>query len=117
MGTVLANATPARSFEGELMSISRYGLRRHSLKTLLAAVVMAGAPAFLYAADAAPAPATPAAATPAPAAPAAAPAEPAPEAVNKGKVSLSLGVDFVTEYFFRGISQENQGAIVQPYAT
>ena len=94
------------------MSTSRNGLRRHSLKALLAAALMAGAPAFLYAADAP-------AATPAPvvASAAAAPAEPAPEAVNKGKVSLSLGVDFVTEYFFRGIAQENQGLIVQPYAT
>lgn len=97
--------------EGELMSISCNGLRRHSLKALLAVAMLAGAPAFLHAADAPAAAAAPAEA-PAPAAEA-----PAVEPVNKGKVSLSLGVDFVTEYFFRGIAQENQGIIVQPYAT
>lgn len=33
------------------------------------------------------------------------------------KLSLSGGVDFTTHYFFRGILQENQDLIVQPYAT
>jgi hypothetical protein len=32
-------------------------------------------------------------------------------------LSLEGGVDFTTHYFFRGILQENQGAIVQPYAS
>lgn len=41
--------------------------------------------------------------------------EPAP--VNTGKVSWTLGVDVVSEYWFRGIAQENQGWIVQPYAS
>jgi hypothetical protein len=31
--------------------------------------------------------------------------------------SLSAGVEVVSSYFFRGIPQENQGAIVQPYVT
>jgi hypothetical protein len=31
--------------------------------------------------------------------------------------SFTLGVDFTTDYYFRGIAQENQGFIAQPYAT
>ena len=31
-------------------------------------------------------------------------------------LSVSAGVDFATQYFFRGIFQENQGSIVQPWA-
>jgi hypothetical protein len=34
---------------------------------------------------------------------------------NTGAVSFSAGVDFWTHYFFRGILQENQGVITQPY--
>ncbi|NJL31361.1 MAG: hypothetical protein HC898_06870 [Phycisphaerales bacterium] len=37
-------------------------------------------------------------------------------AVNAGKVSVTLGVDWVTQYFFRGINQNNNGIIIQPYA-
>ncbi|MEX1017251.1 MAG: TorF family putative porin [Phycisphaeraceae bacterium] len=37
-------------------------------------------------------------------------------AVNTGAISLELGADVVTEYWFRGIGQENQGFIFQPYA-
>lgn len=48
-----------------------------------------------------------------PAAPAAPAAEPA---MNNSKLSLTVGVDFYTHYFFRGILQENQGFIAQPYA-
>lgn len=36
--------------------------------------------------------------------------------VNSGNVSLTIGTDFTTEYIFRGIPQENQGLIMQPYA-
>lgn len=45
-------------------------------------------------------------------------AEEAPEVepVNKGRVSLSAGFDITTAYYFRGIPQENQGFIFQPYA-
>lgn len=39
-----------------------------------------------------------------------------PVAVNNGSVSLNLGVDWTTEYWFRGIGQQNEGIIVQPYA-
>lgn len=39
----------------------------------------------------------------------------AAEEPNKGKISLSAGVDFPTAYFFRGILQENGGFIAQPY--
>ncbi len=35
--------------------------------------------------------------------------------VNTGNVSFNLGADIVTEYWFRGIGQENQGLILQPY--
>lgn len=35
--------------------------------------------------------------------------------VNTGNVSLTAGADVVTEYWFRGIGQENSGLIVQPY--
>ncbi|MFQ5803918.1 MAG: hypothetical protein ACE5JQ_13565 [Candidatus Methylomirabilales bacterium] len=34
---------------------------------------------------------------------------------NKGRISLSAGVDFPTAYFFRGILQEDGGFIAQPY--
>ena len=34
---------------------------------------------------------------------------------NKGKISLSAGVDFPTAYFFRGILQEDGGFFAQPY--
>lgn len=35
---------------------------------------------------------------------------------NKGRISLGAGVDFTTAYFFRGILQEKDGFIAQPYA-
>jgi hypothetical protein len=34
---------------------------------------------------------------------------------NTGRVSLGMGVDITTHYFFRGILQEDQDYIVQPY--
>ena len=34
---------------------------------------------------------------------------------NTGNISLSAGFDVTTEYLFRGIFQEDQGAIVQPW--
>lgn len=54
--------------------------------------------------------------TPAP--PATAPAPPAPEAAkapNTGRVSISAGVDWTSAYFFRGIKQETEDLILQPY--
>lgn len=39
----------------------------------------------------------------------------AAEEPNKGRISLSAGVDFTTAYFFRGILQEDGGFIAQPY--
>jgi hypothetical protein len=38
------------------------------------------------------------------------------EAGLLSQVSGGIGVDFTTEYYFRGIAQENQGFIAQPYA-
>lgn len=38
-----------------------------------------------------------------------------PPATNNGKVALSVGSDFTTAYFFRGILQERDGFIWQPY--
>ncbi len=35
---------------------------------------------------------------------------------NTGKLSLEAGVDVVTQYIFRGYSQENEGIIAQPWA-
>ncbi len=34
---------------------------------------------------------------------------------NTGSVSTTLGVDVATGYWFRGMGQENQGVIIQPY--
>jgi hypothetical protein len=34
---------------------------------------------------------------------------------NTGRVALGMGVDFTTHYFFRGILQEDQDYIIQPY--
>jgi hypothetical protein len=34
---------------------------------------------------------------------------------NTGRVSLSMGMDWTTHYFFRGILQEDQDYILQPY--
>ena len=35
---------------------------------------------------------------------------------NTGKVTFTTGVDFTSAYFFRGIRQEREGFITQPYA-
>ncbi len=35
--------------------------------------------------------------------------------VNTGKVAWSTGFDLVTEYWYRGIGQENEGLILQPW--
>jgi len=35
--------------------------------------------------------------------------------VNTGKVAFSTGFDVTTEYWFRGLGQENQGLILQPW--
>ena len=46
-----------------------------------------------------------------------APAPPAPEAKpNTGRVSLSAGIDWTTDYYFRGILQEDDDYIFQPMA-
>lgn len=43
-------------------------------------------------------------------------ADPAqPQPLNQGSVSLSAGVDFTNAYFFRGLFQEDQGFICQPW--
>jgi hypothetical protein len=34
---------------------------------------------------------------------------------NTGRISISAGVDFPTDYYFRGIIQETRGYIIQPY--
>ncbi len=39
----------------------------------------------------------------------------AQEGPNQGKVSASAGVDVTNAYFYRGLFQENQGVIVQPW--
>lgn len=53
---------------------------------------------------------------PAPAEPPTAPAAPAPPAgPNTGRISLSAGLDVPTDYYFRGIVQETEDYILQPY--
>ena len=37
-------------------------------------------------------------------------------ATNEGRISLDVGVDFATDYYFRGIIQETDDSIIQPYA-
>jgi hypothetical protein len=51
-------------------------------------------------------------------APAAPPTAPAAEekSPNTGRIALSGGVDYTTDYYFRGILQEDSDWIVQPYA-
>ena len=56
----------------------------------------------------------PATTTPAAPAPEAKPAEEV-TAPNTGRVSISAGVDWTSAYFFRGIKQETQDLILQPY--
>jgi hypothetical protein len=45
------------------------------------------------------------------------PAGAAEEPGNTGRIALNLGVDWVTEYFFRGIAQQVGGANFQPYGS
>lgn len=35
---------------------------------------------------------------------------------NEGRISLDVGVDFATDYYFRGIVQATDGSIIQPHA-
>jgi hypothetical protein len=56
----------------------------------------------------------PATTTPAAPAPEAKPAEEV-TAPNTGRVSISAGVDWTSAYFFRGIKQETEDLILQPY--
>jgi hypothetical protein len=39
----------------------------------------------------------------------------APAGPNTGRISISGGVDFPTDYYFRGIVQETEDTIMQPY--
>ena len=73
---------------------------------LALSVVLAAAPVFAQTTPAPTAPATPAAE-----------AKPAEEAKgpNTGRVSISAGVDWTSAYFFRGIKQETEDLILQPY--
>jgi hypothetical protein len=75
------------------------------LVVLASATLAASSPALAQVTTPASEPAT---------APAAPPAE--DKAPNTGRISLSAGVDYTTHYYFRGILQEDQDWIVQPYA-
>ena len=37
------------------------------------------------------------------------------EGPNQGRVSVSIGFDVTTQYMFRGIFQDDQGFIIQPW--
>jgi hypothetical protein len=43
--------------------------------------------------------------------------EKAEDKVNTGRISLNVGVDWVSEYFFRGIAQQVGGVNFQPYGS
>jgi hypothetical protein len=83
-------------------------------RTCVAASALAIATALLAVGTAA-AQAPPSAQPPAPAAPPTAAPAPEPKGPNTGRVSLSAGVDWTTDYYFRGIVQETEDAIIQPY--
>lgn len=82
----------------------RHGYRSRCFRSLTAAAAMLLGTGYAMAQEAAPAA--------------------APEAVvlveedsvNNGRISLSGGVDFTTQYIFRGILQEDSGFIAQPWA-
>jgi hypothetical protein len=76
-------------------------------KSLLLTLCLATAPVAAWGEEAAPAGTVEAGSD------AATTAEPPP--TNNGKVSFSIGSDFTTAYFFRGILQERNGFIWQPY--
>src|SRR5262245_4762556 len=38
-----------------------------------------------------------------------------PKGPNTGRVSISAGIDFPSDYYFRGILQEDENYIIQPY--
>jgi hypothetical protein len=79
---------------------------KHILRTVVA-LGLAAAPSLSQPAFAQTPPSPPStAATPAPKAPAPAPAK---------KVTLTVGTDVTSAYLFRGILQDDQGSIVQPY--
>ncbi len=84
---------------------------------VLAALLLLGPRSVMAQTDIAqtqPAPAQPAPAQPAEGKPAEAKPEEA-KGPNTGRVSLSAGIDFPTDYYFRGIFQEDQSYIIQPY--
>lgn len=39
-----------------------------------------------------------------------------PPPINAGKIGLTFGVDWYSQYYFRGVNQVNNGIILQPYA-
>jgi hypothetical protein len=80
--------------------------------TLVLSVLLAAAPVFGQTTPPATPPAAPAAEMkPAPE------AKPAEEAKgpNTGRLSISAGIDWTSAYFFRGIKQETEDLILQPY--
>ncbi len=84
------------------------GGRARSLLAL-AALLTLGAGDFASAQTSAPSTTAPAAPAPATAPPATAPGP------NTGRLSVSAGIDWTSAYFFRGIKQETDDLILQPY--
>ena len=80
--------------------------------TLALSVMLAAAPVFAQTTPAATPPATPAAETKP-----VSEAKPAEETKgpNSGRVSINAGMDWTSAYFFRGIKQETEDLILQPY--
>lgn len=89
-------------------------MRARSRRCLSGPAAVALAVLLAAGSAAAQAPTGPPPAEPPPTAPAA-PAPPAPAGPNTGRISLSAGIDVPTDYYFRGIVQETEGYILQPY--
>jgi hypothetical protein len=87
--------------------------RRAARPPLISALALAATLSLVAAGHALAQTPAPAGATPAAATPAAVTEEAKP--VNTGRLSISAGVDWTSAYFFRGIRQETEDLILQPY--
>ena len=103
----MATRDPEEKTSSSRPRFSRSARRWQAASAALAlSVALGAAPAFAQT--------TPAPTPPAAPAPEAKPAEEA-KGPNTGRVSINAGVDWTTAYFFRGIKQETEDLILQPY--
>jgi hypothetical protein len=104
-GDGMATRDEETSLEGRQVGRSAR-IRQAGRLALALSTLLAAAPALAQT--------TPLATTPAAPATELKPAE-APKGPNTGRLSISAGVDWTTAYFFRGIKQETEDLILQPY--